>query len=206
MIIHVLIFLFFFSFTIYLRFNIGNPIFSSRLQTKYKFRSIPSILNIVLFLSKSKKPVSIHVIVFQILNYLLFIFFLIISFEKSGIDILYIKTECITGFIIVILPLFIEEVSNIIIGENWVSVDHKVEMSFDDYKICLKDSNDLASTLKFATYFYCIIIIYDDNKLPIAEGTVNYIKRKVDIHKIYEESKLKLNNSKTISFAKLNSI
>lgn len=202
MLISVLIFFLFFAFTVYLRFNIGNPIFSSRLQTKYKFQSIPNILNIALFLNKSAKPVSLHIIIFQLQNYISFIIFLIVSFKNANAYISYIKTECIAGFIIVILPLFIEAVYNIIIGECWTSVDGKIELSFDDYEIDIKDRNEHTSVLKFATYFNNTIIIYDNKCIPLAKGTVNHKKREITFYEVDEKSLCTLKSGEAIAFKK----
>ena len=113
-----LAFLIFSASAVVCRFVIGNPADSPRMQTKYKIKNIPKTLNILLFYNTSKKPIAIHVIAFQIVNYILFIISIILL--PNGIEFYkyYLKIGGITGFLIVLLPLFVETVIGMIKGEN----------------------------------------------------------------------------------------
>ena len=56
-----------YGFGILMRFNIGTS-FSHRFQTKYKTYDFPHFLEIILFLSRSKRPIAFHSIAIQTVN------------------------------------------------------------------------------------------------------------------------------------------
>ena len=110
-----LVFLIFSVTAVVLRFVVGNPADSSRMQTKYKIKSIPKALNILLFYNTSEKPIAIHVIAFQILNYILFI--ISITLLSNGIEFYkyYLDIGGVAGFFTVLFPLFIETVVTMVL-------------------------------------------------------------------------------------------
>ena len=91
------------------------------MQTKYKIKSIPNVLNILLFYNTSKKPIAIHVIAFQIFNYILFLTSFALFLNDIEFYKYYLKIGGYIGFFIVLLPLFIETVIGMIRGEDkWI--------------------------------------------------------------------------------------
>lgn len=173
---YVILFFFFTILSILFRFVIGNPITSSRMQTKYKLKSIPNILNIVLFFNISKKAIAIQVIAFQLQNYIMFFICLIFKNEKYFSDMFYFKFECFAGFMIIILPLFLEEIIEIINGEIWHTPDNIVELSFDDYQIIFFLKNE-HFILNFSTYIGNQIVFWDKNNKIVGNGIINYKKK-----------------------------
>lgn len=178
-----LVFIVFFLLTIFFRFVIGNPVDSSRMQTKYKFISIPVFLNVLLFWNKSKKPVSIHVILYQMLNYILFLTFVIIaySYNQNSFSKLYFNIECICGFIIII-ALFIETIINLFRGYKWMNSDNSIIIDFENYTVTFKENNKLyvvhfANFINNKVYFY-----YDD--IIVGEGSLDYKSKKLFIKSI----------------------
>lgn len=118
---NLLVFLIFSVSAVVCRFVIGNPVDSSRMQTKYKIKSIPNALNILLFYNTSKKPIAIHVIAFQIFNYILFLTSFALFLNDIEFYKYYLKIGGYTGFFIVLLPRFIETVIGMIRGEDkWI--------------------------------------------------------------------------------------
>lgn len=117
MVNNLLVFIIFSVSAIVFRFNVGNSINPSRMQTKYKIKSIPNVLNILLFYNTSKKPIAIHVIAFQIFNYILFLASFVLFLNGIEFYKYYLKIGGVAGFFIVLLPLFIETVIGMIRGE-----------------------------------------------------------------------------------------
>lgn len=197
------VFLIFAILSVVFRFIIGNPIHSSRMQTKYKFKSIPNIANILLFYNTNKRPVSIHVIVFQIQNYIVFLISILLFSNDIDFYKDYFVIEGFMGFFIVILPLFIETIVNMIVGEHWKSVDGNIELSFDNYTISFF-SEEASVTLVFGIYFKNRIVFLNDDNVIAGEGTIDCLNKKI----ILSKSSLPIPNlqldENTICFSKNN--
>ena len=180
---YFVIFLVFSIISIIFRFIIGNPINSSRMQTKYKLKYIPNALNIILFFNTCKKPISMHVILFQIQNYFIFLFFILFSFRNLYYYKFYFNVECFAGFIIIILPLFLEKIADMIRGVKWNTADNKVELSFEDYRISFF-SEKQSIFLSFGIYIGNELVFLDNEYMIVGEGTIDYKKKKIFISKI----------------------
>lgn len=169
----------FYLITIFFRFVIGIPVTCSRMQTKYKFSKIPAFLNILLFLSISKKPISLYIIVYQIHNIIVFLVLLIISVCKSSSEyILLFKILSTDLVIIVILPLAVETIIGIIRGTLWVSEDKRVNISFENCEISFH--YDKIYNFHFGTFIGNKIVFYKDKDI-VGYGSIDYKKRTVKI-------------------------
>lgn len=171
---HFIIFVAFTILSIIFRFAIGNPVTSSRFQTKYKYKSIPVVLNFILFFNVSNKPIAIHIIIFQLQNYIVSL----VSFlaKKTVDDRIHFTVECYLGFAIVILPLFIETVVDMMRGMVWKTEDNKVELSFEECQIKFVLNNQLY-VLLFGTYIGNQIVFFNKKNEIIGEGIINYKKK-----------------------------
>lgn len=196
------IFLFFTIVAIIFRFAVGNPITSSRMQTKYKVKSIPNIVNCVLFFSNSRKPIAVHIIFFQIQNYFTFIIYILLIAKCQLSFETYLKIESIAGFIIVILPLLIEKIVDIFNGENWATLDNKVQLSFDECKIIFL-CDDKYIAFSFGTYINNQVVFLNDENLVIGRGTINYTKKELLINELNFNISYLKNNGFKITFRKL---
>lgn len=177
------IFLVFSILSIFFRFIIGNPINSSRMQTKYKFKSIPNALNMFLFFNTSKKPVSLHIIIFQLQNYIAFFIFILFSFRNLSYCKFYFDIECFAGFIIIIIPLFLEKISDMIRGVKWNTADNKIELSFENYQIsCFTENQSVI--LSFGTYIGNKLVFLDNDNEIVGEGTIDYKKKTLFVSKM----------------------
>lgn len=166
--------------SIIFRFAIGNPVTSSRFQTKYKFKSIPDVLNFILFFNTSKKPVSIQIIIFQIQNYIVSLLFFL---TKDVSTEFHFKAEACLGFIIVILPLFIEIVLDTIKGSTWKTENDEIELSFEEYQISFL-SNNQSIILHFATYIRNEIVFFNDENKIVGTGIIDYKNKTIVISQI----------------------
>lgn len=179
--------------SIIFRFAIGNPVTSSRFQTKYKFKSIPDVLNFILFFNTSKKPISIHIIIFQIQNYIVSLLFFLT--RKVNAEFHFNTVACL-GFIIVILPLFIETVLDAIKGLTWKTENNEIELSFEEYQISIL-SNNQSIILHFATYIGNKIVFFNDENKIVGTGIIDYKNKTIVISQIdYPIKDMKIQFSK----------
>lgn len=183
--------------SIFFRFIIGNPITSSRMQTKYKFKKIPNIVNFILFYNVSKKPISVHVIIFQLQNYIV----LLISFMNSLYSEIYFKIECFAGFVIIIVPLFIETLIDMMRGIKWSNFDNSIELCFDECKITFFATNQ-SIILYFGTYIGNRIVFFNEANVFVGEGKIDYRRKKLFISQIDLQNPYLQSFDNTISFHK----
>lgn len=156
---YTVVFVFYTFLILFFRFSIGVPATSTRMQTKFKYKAIPSFLSVVLFFSTSKKPVSLHCIVAQIVNYCFFILMVFLKKSTSVINLnIYINCLWYSFLIIIVIPL-VAEITLLSKKNNWISDNGNYIVNFKTYKLVV-NIDGVNTEYDFSLYLNNLIELY----------------------------------------------
>lgn len=169
---YFLIFLFFYLFGICMRYAIGTT-HDERMQTSLKLKRLNHITSIALFLSCSKKPVALHCILLQALNFCVLFISTISSMPlKTTLDI-----YCCILFLSVIIPLFVEAViMAICLKGKWKDCGGKITADFVSGEYVFINNNKPVSGY-LDRYLNGKCAFFDEENSLVFEGNISYDRK-----------------------------
>ena len=163
-----------------LRYTVGcYPVTSPRLQTQYKLKSLPKALNVVLFYSLSSKPVSVHAVILQLINYIMLtVSLFMVKTELRQVKIYFkLLSEAV---IVLVIALGVEKAVLLLKGCVLSSNDGSYEINLDSLTAVIRSSTE-TKEYKIALFINNQIAFYDNEGKLCGSGKLDYKNSKIII-------------------------